>query len=77
MKNVATEGKDFDLRGFVTVLKERLYSRDPFARQFHLGWISDLEQVPDSRVVDYLPEILDQLFIILGDPNADIHVKCV
>ncbi|TRY60954.1 hypothetical protein TCAL_10641 [Tigriopus californicus] len=76
LKNVATESKDFDLRGFVTVLKERLYSRDPFARQFHLGWISDLEQVPDSRVVDFLPEILDQLFIILGDPNADIHVNC-
>jgi hypothetical protein len=54
-----------------------MYSKDPFARQFHLGWITTMEKVPNSNLSAFLPELIDGLFLILGDPNADIFTSQV
>ena len=59
----------------MAVLKERMYSKSVFARQFHLGWLSALRAVPDSQLLKYLPGILDQLFIILSDDTKEIRTR--
>lgn len=38
-----------------------------------LGQILVLESVPDINLLDYLPEILDGLFQILGDNGKEIR----
>uniref|UniRef100_A0A672UCN3 Protein VAC14 homolog n=1 Tax=Strigops habroptila TaxID=2489341 RepID=A0A672UCN3_STRHB len=76
LKDIVTESKQFDLVGFIPLLRERIYSNNQYARQFIISWILVLESVPDINLLDYLPEILDGLFQILGDNNKEIRKMC-
>ncbi|XP_057567546.1 protein VAC14 homolog [Hippopotamus amphibius kiboko] len=70
------ESNKFDLVGFIPLLRERIYSNNQYARQFIISWILVLESVPDINLLDYLPEILDGLFQILGDNGKEIRKMC-
>ena len=74
-KNIVAEQPRFDMDGFMPILKERMYSKSVFARQFHLGWLSALRAVPDSQLLKHLPGILDQLFTILSDDTKEIRTR--
>ncbi|XP_054714365.1 protein VAC14 homolog [Uloborus diversus] len=76
MKDIVTESSSFDLVGFMPLLRERIASKNPFTRQFIISWVSALDSVPDINMIVFLPEILDGLFIILGDPLAEIRKMC-
>nr|XP_030719279.1 protein VAC14 homolog isoform X3 [Globicephala melas] len=71
--DIVTESNKFDLVGFIPLLRERIYSNNQYARQFIISWILVLESVPDINLLDYLPEILDGLFQILGDNGKEIR----
>lgn len=58
------------------LLRERIYTKVTFARQFVISWISVLDMVPDIDLILYLPEILDGLFKILGDTNVEVKKMC-
>ncbi|KPP66289.1 protein VAC14-like [Scleropages formosus] len=75
-KDIVTESNKFDLVAFVPLLRERIYSNNQYARQFIISWILVLESVPDINLLDYLPEILDGLFQILGDSSKEIRKTC-
>ncbi|XP_028930594.1 protein VAC14 homolog isoform X1 [Ornithorhynchus anatinus] len=76
LKDIVTESNKFDLVGFIPLLRERIYSNNQYARQFIISWILVLESVPDINLLDYLPEILDGLFQILGDNSKEIRKLC-
>ncbi|XP_073420451.1 protein VAC14 homolog isoform X3 [Dendrobates tinctorius] len=76
LKDIVTESSKFDLVGFVPLLRERIYSNNQYARQFIISWILVLENVPDINLLEYLPEILDGLFQILGDNSKEIRKMC-
>ncbi|NWT08912.1 VAC14 protein, partial [Vireo altiloquus] len=76
LKDIVTESSQFDLVGFIPLLRERIYSNNQYARQFIISWILVLESVPDINLLDYLPEILDGLFQILGDNSKEIRKMC-
>nr|XP_033799245.1 protein VAC14 homolog isoform X2 [Geotrypetes seraphini] len=76
LKDIVTESNKFDLVAFVPLLRERIYSNNQYARQFIISWILVLESVPDINLLDYLPEILDGLFQILGDNSKEIRKMC-
>ncbi|XP_067854362.1 protein VAC14 homolog [Heptranchias perlo] len=76
LKDIVTESSKFDLVAFVPLLRERIYSNNQYARQFIISWILVLECVPDINLLDYLPEILDGLFQILGDNSKEIRKMC-
>ncbi|KAG7243480.1 hypothetical protein INR49_011036 [Caranx melampygus] len=76
LKDIVTESNKFDLVAFVPLLRERIYSNNQYARQFIISWIHVLESVPDINLLDYLPEILDGLFQILGDNSKEIRKTC-
>uniref|UniRef100_A0A4W4EVD7 Protein VAC14 homolog n=1 Tax=Electrophorus electricus TaxID=8005 RepID=A0A4W4EVD7_ELEEL len=76
LKDIVTESSKFDLVAFVPLLRERIYSNNQYARQFIISWILVLESVPDINLLDYLPEILDGLFQILGDNSKEIRRMC-
>lgn len=67
-----TETATFDLVGFIPLLRERIYSKNPFARQFIISWISVLDAVPDIDMIIFLPEFLDGLFAMLSDSSTEI-----
>ncbi|KAB1274954.1 Protein VAC14-like protein, partial [Camelus dromedarius] len=62
----------FNPLSFIPLLWERIYSNSQYARQFIISWILALESMPDINLLDYLPEILDGLFQILGDDGKEI-----
>ncbi|XP_031333593.1 protein VAC14 homolog isoform X3 [Photinus pyralis] len=76
MKDIVTESPSFDLPAFMPLLRERIYTKSSFARQFVISWISVLDAVPDIDLIIYLPEILDGLFKILDDPMLEVKKMC-
>ncbi|CAK9833356.1 Protein VAC14 homolog [Anthophora retusa] len=72
MKDIVTESGLFDLVGFMPLLRERIYTKNPFGRQFVIAWVSVLDAVPNMDFIIFLPEILDGLFRILEDPIPEI-----
>jgi vacuole morphology and inheritance protein 14 len=38
-QDIVTESDRFNLDAFVPILKDKMYSKDKFARAFNLGWI--------------------------------------
>lgn len=76
MQDIVVESTSFDLDGFIPLLRERIYTKSPFARQFIISWISVLNTEPGLDLIAYLPEILDGLFIILDDANLEVKKMC-
>ncbi|KAL1513807.1 hypothetical protein ABEB36_003166 [Hypothenemus hampei] len=76
LKDIVTESSYFDLKGFIPLLRERIYTKSPFSRQFVISWISVLNSEPKLDMINYLPEILDGLFRILEDPNLEVKKMC-
>ncbi|PVD20795.1 hypothetical protein C0Q70_18956 [Pomacea canaliculata] len=76
IKDIVTESSSFDLVAFVPLLRERIYTRNTFARQFVVSWIEVLDAVPDINMLVLLPEILDGLFLILGEDSREIRKMC-
>lgn len=54
------------------LLRERIYTKNTFGRQFVIAWVSVLDAVPNMDFIIFLPEILDGLFRILEDPTQEI-----
>ncbi|XP_076449714.1 protein VAC14 homolog [Babylonia areolata] len=76
IKDIVTESSSFDLVAFVPLLRERIYTKNTFARQFVVSWIEVLDAVPDINMIVLLPEILDGLFLILGEDSREIRKMC-
>ena len=75
LKDVVIEHWDkFDIFAFLELFRERLMSKNPFMRTFNLGWLSTLHGVHNLKLIRYLPDLLDGLFLILADEQPDIYV---
>ncbi|KYN27148.1 Protein VAC14 like protein [Trachymyrmex cornetzi] len=71
-QDIVTESGLFGLVEFIPLLRERIYTKNPFGRLFVISWISVLDAVPNMDLIIFLPEILDGLFKILEDPTLEI-----
>ncbi len=71
-QDIVTGSSSFDLVTFMPLLRERLYTKNTFARQFVISWISVLHAVPDIDMVIFLPDLLDGLLNILEDQTMEI-----
>lgn len=77
LKDIVTESSQtFNLQAFIPLLREHIYVKDAFARQYVISWISILNAVPDINMVNYLTEILDGLFVMLEDNTLEIQRMC-
>nr|XP_023024836.1 protein VAC14 homolog [Leptinotarsa decemlineata] len=76
LKDIVVESASFDLDGFIPLLRERIYTKNAFSRQFIISWISVLNTEPGLDLINYLPEILDGLFRILDDTSLEVKKMC-
>lgn len=76
IKDIVADIRHFDIDMFIPILREKLYTRDPFCRQFLVQWIKLLLSIPELEMTVYLPELIDGLFAILDESNADIRKNC-
>lgn len=72
LQDIVTESTTFDLVSFMPMLRERISTKNDFARQFIISWVSVLDTVPQIDMVLFLPDLLDGLFKILEDPKTEI-----
>lgn len=73
-QDIVTESSQtFDLDAFIALVRERIYTKNSFARQFIISWISVLNAVPEINMTVYLPDILDGMFQMLDDNSVEIH----
>lgn len=77
LQDIVTETSSFDLVAFMPLLREKIYTRNTFSRQFIISWVSVLDAVPDIDIILFLPEILDGLFRILEDHTKEIKTMWV
>ncbi|XP_034237680.1 protein VAC14 homolog isoform X2 [Thrips palmi] len=76
MKDIVSEDPSFDMMAFIQLLRERIYTKNPFTRQFIISWVSVLYAVPDMDFIVLLPEILDGLLKMLDEPSLEIKKTC-
>ncbi|XP_027047389.1 protein VAC14 homolog [Pocillopora damicornis] len=76
VKDIVTESSSFDLVSFIPLLRDRIYTANPFAKQFLVSWLMVLDAVPDLDLITHLPEFLDGLFNIFKDRNPEIRKMC-
>jgi len=77
IKDIVTESSSFDLVSFIPLLRDRIYTANPFAKQFLVSWLQVLYAVPDVDLISHLPEFLDGLFNIFKDRNPEIRKMLV
>lgn len=77
LKDIVTESSQtFNLEAFIPLLKERIYVKNSFVRQYVISWISILNAVPEINMVIYLTDIIDGLFTMLEDNTQEIQRMC-
>jgi vacuole morphology and inheritance protein 14 len=74
IKDIVTEAESFDIETFIPLLQKYIKKTKPYIRMLIVGWISVLDTVPDINMLDYLPDLLEGLFNMLGDGNRDIKM---
>lgn len=75
-QDIVTESACFDVTAFMPLLRERIYTRNTFTRQFLISWLTVLHSVPHLDLLNFLPDILDGLLTILEDPTMEIKKMC-
>ncbi len=48
-QDIVTESCAFDVVNFIPLLRERIYTKNPFARQFIVSWVCTQNTVPSLR----------------------------
>jgi len=73
IKDVVSEGRNFQVERFIPLLRERLRIKNPFIRQLLVSWVVHLDSIPSIDMLEFLPEYLGGLFDMLSDSNRDIR----
>jgi len=73
MKDIAMQyAPQFRAQDFIPLLAQRMHRKSPCVRQLVLAWVSLLMTVPEVDMVVHLPQYLEGLFNMLGDPSRDV-----
>lgn len=67
--------KAFSVQKFIPYLRRRIYSHHPAERLYVMSWIGLLDSIPEFNLVWYLPEYMDGLIRVLGDPNQPVRAN--
>lgn len=73
---VETNKEKFDIIVFIQLVRDRIYVKNSFVRQFIVSWLKVLDSEPNLNIIQYVSDILDGLFQILDDPNNEIKKMC-
>lgn len=79
LKDTVTENSGnerFDIIVFMQLLRERIYVKNSYVRQFLVSWLKVLDSEPNIDVISHISDLLDGLFNILDDNNPEIKKMC-
>ena len=58
------------------LLRERIYVKNSYVRQFLVSWLKVLDSEPNINIINHIADLLDGLFQILDDSNSEIKKMC-
>ncbi|KAI3382747.1 hypothetical protein SNEBB_007300 [Seison nebaliae] len=73
LKDIVLVSQSFDIKLFVTLIRERLCVTHSFTRMFLLSWIYNVGNLTESPLLEYLHELLDGLFEFLSGTNYEVQ----
>lgn len=73
LKNIATANSDFSLDNFMLVFEKCLFATNCFKRQFLLGWLVTLYNIPSLDILPHLPILLPGILKMLRDEHKEIR----
>ncbi|KRX07492.1 Armadillo-type fold [Pseudocohnilembus persalinus] len=72
------ETKYFSLKEFMPILSTKIKANHPIIRSMIIKWIEVFDQIPNVNIIDYLPKLLEDLFLMLGEQNVkNLAQKCL
>jgi hypothetical protein len=70
----STEGRqEFDLEGFMNIVKAKLKSKNPGVREYLIKWIVNLNEIMSIDLLTYLPDLLEDLQFMVGDKEKSLR----
>ncbi|KAK8794162.1 hypothetical protein WA171_003287 [Blastocystis sp. BT1] len=75
LKEIVTEARTLDLERIVPLLKQCLSMNNPYIRRLVVSWISVLDSKPGIDMLEYFPQLIDGLFLLLGDDHREIRIE--
>lgn len=68
--------KAFLLPHFIPTLLERMYTIEPFAKKFLLGWLELFDDIPSSELITFLPNFLEPLIrFLMNKCPSDVRIE--
>lgn len=68
--------KAFLLPRFIPTLLERMYTIEPFAKKFLLGWLELFDDIPSSELITFLPNFLEPLIrFLMNNCPSDVRIE--
>ncbi|KAK6463420.1 vacuolar protein 14 C-terminal Fig4p binding-domain-containing protein [Scheffersomyces coipomensis] len=74
MNQVQESEKAFSLPKFLPTLLERMYTIDPFAKKFLIGWIELFDAIPSLELITFLPNFLEPLIKFIRNSPPDVRL---
>lgn len=65
----------FKIKEFMAILKSKFKSMNPTIRQFLIRWINVLNEIVCVDLLQYLPDILEDLLFMLGDKEKALKTS--
>jgi vacuole morphology and inheritance protein 14 len=75
LKDTVTENstnETFDITVFIGLLRERIYVKNSYVRQFLVSWLKVLDAEPSINIITHISDLIDGLFQILDDQNPEV-----
>jgi vacuole morphology and inheritance protein 14 len=73
IRDIVIESQKIDIDGVIPLLKNQIGRTKPHIRQLLLGWIMVLKSIPNTHMLDFLPDFLAGLIDMLNDPAREIR----
>lgn len=73
--NMIPSTMNFSLKQMVTTIAEKIKSPNPIVKQYLLQWINTLNEMHNINIIPYLPILLKDLLLMLGDKEKDVRTR--
>ncbi|VDD91702.1 unnamed protein product [Enterobius vermicularis] len=73
LNDIVIGAGSFDVSQIMVLIRERIYSQNSSNRRFIVSWLSALLTAPEISILEYIPEVLDGVFQMLGDPQPGLR----
>lgn len=67
--------KEFNLQGFMEIVKVKLKSKNPGVREYLIKWIANLNEAMSIDLLIYLPDLLEDLQFMVGDKEKSLRTS--